>query len=806
MRRYCEDAFPVPRYKPAMKRLRGSPAWMSATRLRVLVCGLGAGLLLPVGTLWSQPVAGTITDEDNHPLTGVHVLVDSLGMGTITDAVGEYSLPDLPRGAHTLSFRSVGYATSDHSITALGQRIELNVVLEVVVVELDEVTTSADGVEHDLTRAAASVTTLDPDDLNALRGQTLAETLSHLAGVTALTTGPSIAKPVIRGLHSQRLVVLNAGVPQEGQQWSGEHAPEIDPFAPVSIDVVRGAAGVEYGPGAIGGVIRLEPNPLPVESDLGGFVSLNAFSNNSQVALSVMIENGVGAIPGLGWRGQASMRKAGSARTPDYVIGNSGFEELNGSVTIGYEADRVLLRTHASLFSTELGLFSGAHIGNYDDLLRVIARGEPAVEYPFTFDIAAPKQTVRHMLFTMMADIYVRRGSKLKVQFGAQQNTRREFDAHRRFSETGQGPDFDLGLATQTLEIRYRAAPNESFFWAFGSSGMIQQNINAESGYLIPNFRAMSAGAYFQATWRRTPWTVETGLRGDHRWLEAYPRISRQSGFERRTHEWTGVSGVVGVIRRLGHTWSLAANLGTTWRPPGVNELYSFGVHHGTAQFEIGTASLGGERGRSLDLTLRHMGKITQLEISAFSNRMSGYIHLFPQQEPRVTIRGAFPSFQYMATDALLRGIDGLFSLEPRRWLHFDAQGSIVRGTDQEAEGPLIFMPANRLTLGMGFALFDSMIPGESDLEIEVTMVDRQGRYPKGIDYAEPPHGYTLFNFGYHLELSSGVHASLTVQNLFNAAYRDYLSRFRYYVDNPGRNVVLRLSIPIGNQQHHPHT
>ena len=764
--------------------------------------------LLSVGQLRSQPLTGTVTDKENQPLAGVHVVIDSLAVvGTVTDAAGKYSLANLPRGTHTITFRSVGFAASVHKIEALGKRIEVNAVLFDDVVELDEIVTEAEGQNRDLIRATLSVTALDPAEIEAIRGQTLAKTLSHLAGLSELTTGPGISKPVIRGLHSHRLIILNAGVPQEGQQWGGDHAPAIDPFAPVTINVIRGAAGVEFGPRAIGGMIRLEPIPPPLEPGLAGHASLHLFSNNRQAASSIMMENGVRAVRGLGWRAQASMRKAGSSQTPDYFIGNSGYEELNGSLTAGYEANRFSLRSHASVFTTELGLYSGAHIGNTSDLLREIARGAPAVEYPFTYRIATPKQTVRHAFLTLIANINLRTGSGLKMQFGTQRNKRREYDAHRRFGEPGLKPAFDLGLATHTMDVRYRSAPTESFFWALGANGMNQQNINARGAFLIPNFRAVTGGVYAQATWGREPWIVEAGLRTDHRWLITYPRISRLAGFEQKTHAWTGGSGVIGVIRRLGRDWSLATNLGTAWRPPGVNELYNFGVHHGTAQFEVGSADLGGERSRSLDLTLRHEGESTQLEVSAYSNQIFGYIHLFPEKNPRVTIRGAFPSFRYIATNAHLNGFDGQMSFEPLHWLRLRATGSVVRGKDRVANTPLIYMPADRMTVGLEFRIPESLLPGKSDFEIEGMMVDRQSRYPAGVDYADPPQGYTLLNIGYHLEFASGICTSVSVrvQNLFDVAYRDYLSRFRYYIDDPSRNIVFKLSIPLAGQKHRPH-
>lgn len=758
-------------------------------------------LLLPSGNAWSQQLTGRILDGADQPLPGVHVFVPALMQGTVTDAGGHYTIDGLPQGTLTVEYRFVGFSTVARSVSIGNERVVLDVMLEPEELELEEVIATAEGSAMELNRATLSVSSLEPEDLEKLRGQSLAETLSHLAGVTALTTGPSIAKPVIRGMHSQRVLIINAGVSQEGQQWGGEHAPEIDPFAPVRIEVVRGAAGVEYGVGAIGGVIRLEPRELPVAPKIAGSVSMNGFSNNRQAAGSVLLESGLRALPGLGWRVQGSFRKAGASKTPNYVIGNSGFNELNGSLAFGYKGDNFALRSYYSLFSTELGLFKGAHIGNADDLQRAIRRGQPSVRYEFLYDIEPPKQTVRHDLFTVSGHYDFDTGDRIEAQIGFQRNRRQEFDAHRRFSDPVNDPAFDLTLATQTLDVKLRSIPRGSFFGVLGVSGMNQGNVNVEAGYLIPNFRALTGGTYARATWAGQSLTVEAGARLDHRWLKAYPRVNRRGAYTRVTHTYTNLSGVLGAIWQFNKSWSVSLNLGTAWRPPGVNELYNFGVHHGTAQFEVGNSAIGGERSYNVDMTLRHVGENSRVEISAFNNWMDGYIHLFPEREARVTIRGTFPSFRYEQTDAILRGLDGLVEFGFLGFLEFRAQGSMVRGDDRRTDMPLIFMPADRLTLGAAVSLPNFGRLRSSEFELESTFVRRQMRFPKGVDYADPPEGYSLFNLGYRVEIASGTSAiqlGLSVQNLFNTVYRDYLSRFRYFIDDPGRNVVLRLRLPIG--------
>lgn len=770
-------------------------------RARRLLCAWVLIALIGPCAAWAQSIEGQVRGTDQQPLPGVNVVVPSLQRGTTTDEDGRYRLADLPEETLSVEFRFIGFKTVTSTVSLTSQPTTLDVTLESETVELDEVVKTADGASALLNRATLAVTRLEAEEVELLRGQTLGETLGKLPGVTTLTTGPSISKPVIRGLHSQRVLVLNAGVPQEGQQWGGEHAPEIDPFAPVRIEVVRGAAGVEYGVGAIGGVIRLEPRDLPTAAALQGSVSMNGFSNNRQGSGSVLLERAIRAVPGVAWRAQGSYRKAGSSHTPDLVIGNSGFEELNGSFTVGLQRARFGLEAHASHFGTELGIFRGAHIGNFDDLQRAIERGAPTARYDFSYGIDAPKQNVRHTLMTVRGRYTLDSGDQLEAQYGTQWNRRQEFDAHRRFGNPLDDPAFDLTLITQTLDAKLKTKPRGSVFGVVGISGMNQGNVNGELGYLIPNFRALTGGAYARATWVQGPWTVEAGSRFDHRWLRAFPQMSRLEGFVERVNTYTSLSGVVGAIWQFAESWSVAANIGTAWRPPGVNELYSFGVHHGTAQFEIGDATLSGERSYNIGVTLRHVSERARFEVSAFNNSMDGYIHLFPEPEPRVTIRGAFPSFRYVQTDAWLRGFDGVAEYQVLRFLAVGAQASIIRGDDRRTDQPLIFMPADRLRLSSTFSLPDLGVLRDSQVELGGSFVSRQTRFPVGAEAADPPDGYTLFSAGYRAQLMWGatpITLSCSVENLLNTTYRDYLSRFRYYIDDPGRNVVLRVQFPLG--------
>lgn len=773
------------------------------------------GLLGSIQTATSQNLSGRVTDTSGAPLVGASVSVPSLQRGTIADVDGRYRIERLPSDTLSVAFSFVGFERISRTVDLRRGDVSLDVVLREIVSTLGEVIVTEDRQRAALTRSTQSVGVIESDELNRTRGQTLGETIDALPGVTTLSTGPSIHKPVIRGLHSDRVIVVNGGVPQEGQQWGAEHAPEIDPFAGARIEVVRGAAGVEYGSGAIGGVVRIEDESLPYAHGFGGKVSLNGFSNSRQVAGSAELEGSSRALPGVGFRVQGSMRRAGDAATPDYVLGNTAFFERSGEVAIGYQNQSLELEGHASYFGTDLGVYRGSHFNTFASLDTVLALGHPPVDYSFSYEIDAPKQSIAHKVFALRARYLLAGGARAELQYGYQHNHRQEFDADRIGGRDPLArPAFDLALASQTLDGKLQSSPRDvlggGVFGVIGVSGATQGN-RSEVGYLIPNFRSYTGGAFARATYERSPVTLELGARVDHRRLRAFPREAGGRGdFVETNRDWTGLSGVAGVTWSFASAWSLSSNLLAAWRAPSTNELFSYGIHHGTAQFEIGAPDLDSERSTGVDATMRHFTSRVQFELSAYATGISDYIYLNPTGEIVVTVRGVFPEFEHAQTDALLTGMDAGFEYDLGSGFSFGTTASAVRGSTMDGGTPLLAMPADRLGLTAAYHLPDMKLLRDSEIELGSTHVRRQDRYPTRIndegevvpiDYLPPPPGYSLLQARFSGNLvvnTTEFQLSIAIENLLDTPYRDYLSRYRYFAHDLGRNVIVRLHVPLG--------
>ncbi len=780
--------------------------------------------------VWSQPpsttaapvrasavLTGRVRDVRGAAIAGATVVLVGTSRGTATDADGRYRL-EIPAASGVgvaVAFRAIGYRTETRTLDVRGlSTVALDVVLRDEDVAGEEVTVSTDAADA-ARRASQATAVLDERDLAAVRGATLVEALERIPGVTTLTTGPTIAKPVVRGLHSERVVVVNAGVVQEGQQWGAEHAPEIDPFAPARIEVLRGVAGVEAGVGAIGGVVRLVPRPLPVAPGVAALAQANVFSNNRQGAGSLLVEGATSEEAllggGLAWRVQGSARRAGDSRAPGYVLANTGVFERAGQVALGWHRGPWGVDALASRFRTTLGVYRGAHVGTAEALRRRLAAGQPDdLAAPFAYRIEAPRQEITHDLMTATLHRESGRGERLSLQYGLQRNHRQEYDRHRRFETTPEGSlAFDLALVTHTLDARARHRPlriaGMPTVGTVGLSAMGQANRNGAPGQLVPNFSAWTVGGFaresVEAAVLGRALRVEAGLRADARVLSAYPRDRLAGDYVRRTTRYADVSGALGLVYDLTPRLTLAANAGTAWRPPSVNELYANGVHHGTATFEVGDPSLGRERSVGLDATVRYAGTRLSGEVSVFRTSIGGFLHLPTDTAIVTTIRGAFPRRAYTQTDARLWGADGGARLTLVGGLSLDAAASLVRGDDVTRGEPIGGMPADRLTLGLTLDAPSTRRVSEASVGARLRMVDRQRRVPTLPDFAPPPPAYRLVDLDAQATVRAGrtpLVLSLSVDNVLDTPYRDFLSRFRFLADDAGRTVTVRVAVPIG--------
>lgn len=348
---------------------------------------------------------------------------------TTSDAKGQFILKDLCPGQYTLVCQMASFDAIE-TIINLEDEKEEDFLLSTHDEHLQEV--FVQGKKQKITSQVKSE--LSAEERSQRDGLSLGEMLKGLTGVQSLQTGSSVSKPVIHGLHSSRVIILNQGVRQEGQNWGSEHAPEIDPFVSKNIQVIKGPGGLRYGGDAIGGIVMLEPNALPDSSAIHGSVQSIYFSNGRQGVISGLLEGGIPRLKGWGWRVQGTLKDGGNVQTADYYLSNTGVKEENVSIALGYKSAGFGADFFASRFHTVIGIYEGSHIGNISDLERSIALPRPLAAFTpaeFIRKIDRPNQDVWHDLAKVKAFYHLPNQATLRVTAAAQSDERWELDVLR---------------------------------------------------------------------------------------------------------------------------------------------------------------------------------------------------------------------------------------------------------------------------------------------------------------------------------------------------------------------------------------
>lgn len=723
--------------------------------------------------------------------------IDELQKDYDVNEDGKVVIRNICPGTYTVHVHAHGYEHYAEIVTVNGKA---NVQIRLIHIEhmLNEVSVTEARTGANLLQNKQQ---LDKDQIAANSGKTLSDMLQTVNGVTLLSTGGSIAKPVIHGMHSNRIVMLNNGVRQEDQQWGGEHAPNIDPFLANNITVVKGAAGVRYGTDAIGGVVLVEPAPLRSTPGWNGELNLAGFSNNRMGVASGMIEHNLKKIPALSIRLQGTYKKGGNYRTPNYWVANTGLQENNYSATVGWKKRHYSIEAFYSHFDTDLGVYRGSHTGNTKDLMAAIESKMPLVQSDFTYTIDRPMQHVTHDLVKTRVLVDTRIGD-WSLTHAYQRNFRQEYDVVRIDRGNAQ---LNLSLNTQSLNLNYDHRQIGGFSGSAGIDGFYQENYFQPGDRLfIPNFRSLNGAVYAIERYRTDDWTFEGGLRYDVRNYEVFNPEGASQQVMRYDLSYNNFSGTVGIQYRMTPTWTIGTTLANAWRAPQPTELFSAGLHHSAARIELGNKTLVPEQSYNAGIEVKHDKEgVISFEANTYLQYIKNYIYLSPGQLIQ-TIRGAFKSFNYTQTNAMLFGIDASVVYHATKHLQVNLKASFVRAEDMTRKDWLILMPADRISGGLRYTQDISKRFKQSFAGLSARMVMKQQRIPGNfseIDYPMPPDGYTVVDAELGTQIALGkqqpISLSITVQNLGNTVYRDYMDAFRYFIDRPGTDVVVRLRVPF---------
>jgi iron complex outermembrane receptor protein len=454
----------------------------------------------------------------------------------------------------------------------------------------------------------------------------------------------------------------------------------------------------------------------------------------------------------------------------------------------GYRLDVFL-----SGFSTQVGIFTGSHIGNLSDLQRAINSDHPLQnQNKFSYVIERPFQQVQHYFAKGKLQWSDPSGHRWQLSLAHQENNRSEYDRAMITSK----PELSLSIGTSTLDILQDIKGKSQSTVTWGLQGMYQQNVWSGSRYYIPNFRNWNLSVFGIHRAKLGEWNVESALRFDYRSLKTFR--NRTGIIFNASRQFYNPSATLTFSRALSQVWSFNTNIIFAWRAPQINELFVNGLHHGTANFEIGDSSFSAERSlKQLVEFVYQKDSSTSLSFTSYLNRIGSFINLVPSLPPILTLRGAYPSFRYVQVDALLYGGDIKFEQQLFSSLHFTTKGMLLWARNISTKDWLQQMPSHRFESELVYS-FSSRHFQESYISSSVLLVTKQRRIPSGaLDYLPPPPGYTIVNLNLGTQLVLGqtvTYVQLGINNIFNTRFRDYMNRFRYFNDEVGRNIILQLN------------
>jgi len=735
-----------------------------------------------------------LDDQTNKPIPYVNIYLRELQQGDVSDSVGQFVLHNLCTKVYQIEISCVGYSEQHlnvlvNSDTSFTVKLRSN---SEILQDLTILGTSS-------TASTQETAVLDQLTITERSHKNLANMLEDISGVTTIKSGNKVSKPVVQGLYGNRLTLLNNGVAQSGQQWGVDHSPEIDPLVASEISVIKGASALAYMGSSLGSVVIVNPGEIPQEEGWHGRALYVYETNGRGHGTNLQLRN---YKNGWAWRTNITLKQNGDLHTPDYYLTNTGSKEANGAFQLEKRfSDKWKADAYISSYNTEIGILRGSHIGNTTDLEEALQRDEPFfTKSTFSYDIEPPRQLVNHHLVKLHTQYTIDSTQWVEVTYAGQWDLRKEFDVRR--GGRSNIPALSLNQWSHFVEGKYHGYFGEYWSLVGGVQYRSIDNTNdPETNILplIPDYLSYENGVFAILKRQWNSWEIETG----GRWNSVDQRVVRiTNGFPReivRSENVYNTFGILGgVTYQIRNDSKLAFNIGYASRNPEVNELYSNGLHQGVGGIEEGDPNLKIEK--SLKTTLSWRSQLSpKWNVSSewYFQSIQDYIYLAPQNEIRLTIRGAFPVFKYEQTFAQIMGWDVGVVFKPIETLETTLKYSWIKGNDLTKDLGLINMPSNSL---FASAKYDWNVDGffsKVDFTLTNKYVFQQTNIVEGQDFVLPPDAYNLMGMkisGTAPMKKSEWHFFMTIDNLLNVKYRDYLNRQRYFADDLGRSIVFGAS------------
>ena len=812
-----------------------------------------AGLLLaPFLVSFTLPPPGTgalsgkVTGKDGAPLPAATVYIPDLKLGVVTDTAGYYRFSSLPSGKYLIEVHSIGFKALTRTVTVSGP-VTQDFSLSDEYVEESPVVVTGLSKATQIKRSPVPIVSINHSYLVSNLSTNAIDAIAKIPGIRAVTTGPNVSKPFIRGLGYNRILTLYDGIRQEGQQWGDEHGIEVDQYGVERVEVIKGPASLSFGSDALAGVVNLIPTQPAPEGKMIGGLTMDYQTNNKYFGGSAML----GATKnGLEWMARISHKQAiDYTNKIDGRVFGTAFRETDANASLGLHRKWGYSHLDLVLYDDLQEIPDGSrdsathrftrqiYDGDADTVRQIVSDGDLN-----SYRIEKLHQHIQHYRVYSGNSFILGNYGRLQVNIGYQRSIRREFSHPIAYTT----PGLYLQLNSLTYDIKYFLPEFDNFNVTVGINGMYQDN-NSTKGteFVIPSYRQLDIGPFLLVKRSFDKLDISGGIRFDTRSFrndQLYTDTDPATGFDRPVYgadtvgatrqfynyrkSFSGVSGSIGATYNFSDQFSVKANIARGFRSPNIAEISANGVHPGTNIYQLGNPDFKPEFSLQEDIGLVYSSRYVVASLDLFNNFISNYIYnqrlLNPDGSDYVIVPGN-QTFQFAASKARLYGGEASIDIHPVKALHFENSLSIVYGTNKGTQNKAMgdsakYLPFIPPTHGISELRYEfnakksHLVHAFFKVQLEYSAA--QNRAFLAYNTETPTAGYTLFNAGIGGSLTDKkgktiVNIYLNGNNLFDEAYFDHLSRLKYFLYSPtdtnpahgihnmGRNISLKLDFPL---------
>jgi iron complex outermembrane receptor protein len=725
-------------------------------------------------------ISGHVLDEHNEEaLAFAEVYIPLAHTGAVVDSSGYYHIDGLCPGVYEIVVSHIGCLPVHRKISLTRNVQGFDFYPEHHTTALEEVQL-LNTPQQKPERSNQNLQTLPPSKLRLLQ------------------TGQNVVKPIVQGFNGNRVTVVKQGIAIQDQQWGSDHGLSLmlypDDRLEDNTQELSNFSTLQFAPN----------NPFEKKGILFG----SGFSNGRGASLGALSNMPLSQKIAVGVRAQA--RKNGDLQTPAYGLTNTAGQEANAQLDLAVKVKEWLFSGSTTYNVQDFGILRASHTGNADDFARALAAPQPAYQRPFSYALDYPRQFAQHVAvaakaeknYTKQQEDFTTLSRTIGFSYTYQHNIRQEYDIRR--SGNNNTPALDLQLQTHTARLHWQSelSASRKVLVEVQQEAGINTNIPG-TGYapVLSNYNQYNSSV--KSSYQQK--IKQHGLlRFDIRLQHATTRAQYFEGAELRQPTFAFPTAAASLLYRSakpgskGNVLQWQSKLEVVQRAPAPNELLVRGVHHGTASIEEGNTQLNTETKAGMEQQVSYQtGGSVELQANVYGYYIHQYIYQIPEPNLRQTIRGAFPVFAYRQSDALFTGLEAQLKHTITKGVLYTGALNFIYAQDLLRQSPLPLIPPFAWNNALRFTRSVSPRWQEAFISVEHQYTGRQFRYNPQLDLAAPPADYSLFNLAMgisHVKKHTYVF-SLRIENLGNHAYRNYLDRFRYFANAPGRNLIVECLI-----------